>query len=487
MWQLAAIWRLRQNHTCEYEYPKRIRYLSRTAFLIFSTLSICSAYSIVVTQNPPAYNHSTVQRRELLHIPDGEKEVLDNKSLVQPTHQRRWLASGLEPNVIARTELNCTSDDFLPSSKYRGMECHVSNLWPKDKCPIADLIVPSCSRCTMWRRGQLPPAVSTEPPKYPSSTRPQVCDGTIWAFGHWNGEEWLPSESYPQCSNLTLSPADVYQCLKGRRVILLGDSMIRPLLGRFAAFLRGIPQYLDHVYHFPGAYYMANGTHDSFVEAAFLPSLHASAKKKDPKYKLPRSLPQEASWDPRVTLEMQFYWAPQFTNYTKYGRNFPSMLEMFGVLDGWDVLIAGPMYHEHGDYESIRTQLLQYFQELKRANKRVSYFFWIASIPNTAESMHEFIERNRLMRAFVEMLNEQSLDGNMSVPQRSYYVDAPQMVRNAPTKRIDMYHYQCTKHHQFPEWLHADETELPKNMDCRALLHLNLLLSILKVACNFPR
>ncbi|GIL90831.1 hypothetical protein Vretimale_16782 [Volvox reticuliferus] len=487
MWQLAAIWQLRQNYIGEYEYPRRIRYLPRTAFLILSTLSFYCAYPIAVTQNSAAYQHSAAHRRELVHRPDGEQEVLKNISLVSSTQQQKWRAPASELNVLAWTELNCTSDDFLPSSNYRGLECHVANLWPEDKCPIAGLIVPACSRCTLWRRGQLPPAVSAEPSQFPLHKRPNVCDETIWAFGHWSGEEWLPSETYPQCSNLTLSPADAYQCLKGRRVMLFGDSMIRPLLGRFAAFLRGIPQYLDHVYHGPGAYYMANGTHDAFVEALFLPSLHASAKAKNPKYGMPRSVPQEARWDPRVTLEMQFYWAPQFTNYTKYGRSFPSLLELFGVLDGSDVMIAGPMYHENGDYESFRTQLLLYFQKLERASKRVSYFFWIASIPNTVESMQEFFERNRLMRAFVEMLNEKSLEGDLSVPKRSYFVDAPQMVHSAPMKRIDMYHYQCTKHHQFPDRLHADLTELPKNMDCRAILHLNLLLSILKVACDLSR
>ncbi|GLI62448.1 hypothetical protein VaNZ11_005071, partial [Volvox africanus] len=478
--QLMGTWQLRQEHISEYQYPRSSRCLLRTFFLIFSIQNISSTYSIAVTQNPPAYFHRTAQRRKLLHRPDGETNVLQNNTFVITNQHQKWPAPVPKSDVLAWTEMNCTSDDFLPSSNYRGLECHVANLWGEHNCPIVGLNVPACSRCTTWRRGQLPPAVSAEPSQYSRNPSLQACDETIWEFGHWNGEEWLPSETHPQCSTLTLSPADVYQCLKGRRVMLFGDSMIRPLLGRLVAYLRGMPQYLDHAYHFPGAYYMANGTHDAFVETAILPSLQASAKAKGPSY----GMPQEASWDSRVTMEMQFYWAPHFTKYTEYGSGFPPIEELLGALDGSDVMIAGPMYHAHGDYESFRTQLVQFFQKLAHAGKRMSHFFWIASIPKTAESVHEFGERNHLMHAFITMLNGQSMNGDLSVPRRSYYVDTPHMAHNAPTKRIGVYHYHCTKQLRFPRPLRADMTGLPESMDCRAILPLNMVLSILKVACD---
>ncbi|GIL53639.1 hypothetical protein Vafri_9271 [Volvox africanus] len=456
--QLAAIWQLLH------------------AFLILSACSTCLAIRYFL----PPYYHSVAQHRGLVHGPERQ-DVSHNNTLIPSTHETKWPASVPKSDVVTWTEMNCTNEDFLPSSNYRGLECHVANLWPEDNCPIVGLNMPSCSRCTMWRRGRLPPTVLAKPTQYYHNARPQACDGTIWAFGRWNGEEWLPSEIYPQCNNVTLSPADVYQCLKGRRVMLFGDSMIRPLLGRLAAYLRGIPQFLDHISHVP-AYYMANGTHDAFVEDACLPSLHASGKAKDPnKYSMPQSVLHEASWNPRDTLEMQFYWAPQFD---KGDVNVPSLEELFGALDGSDVMIAGPMYHVTGDYQSFRTELQKFFQKLASAGKRVSHFFWIASIPNAEQKVQEFGERNRLMRSFVEMLNEQSLTGSVSVPRYSHYVDAPMMVHNAPMKRIDAHHYQCTKQPMFPGALLSDVTELPKSMDCRDILHLNLLLSMWKVACD---
>ncbi|GIL59149.1 hypothetical protein Vafri_14070 [Volvox africanus] len=470
------------------QIPKN-RCLLRTFFLILSTLSISSAYPIAVTQNPPTHYNGTAQPRELVHSPDGDQEVLHNNNIILTTQQQKWSPPSRESDVLAWTEMNCTSEEFRPSSNYRGLECHLANLWPEHNCPIVGLNVPACSRCTMWRRGQLPLAASPGPSQYSRNARPQPCDETIWEFGYWNGEEWLPSGTYPQCSNLTLSPADVYQCLKGRRVVLFGDSMIRPLLGRLAAYLRGMPQYVDHVYHFPGGYYMANGTHDAFVEKAILPSLRASAKAKSPRQRTQDEVspPQEASWDPRVTLEMQFYWASQFTNYTLLGFNAPPMEELPGVLDGSDVMIAGPMYHSPGDYEPFRMHLIQFFQKLARVGKRVSQFFWIGSIPDTAENVHEYGERNHLMRAFITMLNGQSMNGDLSVPRRSYYVNMPRMAHHAPTKRIDRYHYQCTMQQRFPAALNPKLSELPESMDCRAILHLNLIQSILKVACDQSR
>ncbi|GLC34295.1 hypothetical protein PLESTM_000179300 [Pleodorina starrii] len=373
---------------------------------------------------------------------------------------------------------------------YKGSVCHEANIWPNGPCPIEGACVPACSRCVNWRRGQLPladPAAwlvgaanpPSSPPPSPVGGGKTPCDSTIWGFGRWRGKEWKPSAIYPQCSSALMSPPAIYQCLKGKRVTLFGDSMIRPLMGRLVAYLRDIPQYIDHMFHHPGGYYMANGTQDVFVEGRFSPSRHASFRATHPEHRVP--VTSEVGWDPRVTLEMQMYWAPHFVRYDLDGRAYPSLSEHFGVMDGADIMVAGPMYHESLEYVNVRDELLSYFRKLAHARKRISHFFWVATIPFATST---FEERNYLMRTFVDMLNERALYGDHAVPKYSYYVDAARMARNAPVQRADEHHFQCNEHGVFPAALSSDMWGIAQNRDCRDVFNLNLMQSILKVACN---
>ncbi|PNH08363.1 hypothetical protein TSOC_005101 [Tetrabaena socialis] len=308
------------------------------------------------------------------------------------------------------------------------------------------------------------------------------------------GRDWATSyhlyEVKPPCDSPDwLSPAEIYQCLRGTRTFIMGDSMIRPLLGRLIAYLRGAPQYLDHLYHQPGGYYAANGTNDVFVELEFLPSLHKAVRMEHPAYLAPQT--PEDDWDPSRTMEFQFYWAAHFDrfNMTDHGILFPAISEHFGVLDGASMLIAGPMYHEGGNYDNYRARLLEFFKVLSERDKRIPNFVWIATVPKPVEPWDMYNERNRQMKLFVQTLNERSLAGVMSVPRRSFFVDADRMARPGPdvfgpVKPADGNHFQCNKHGPYPGMMGTDPAGMAPDNNCQDIFNLNVMQSVLKVMCN---
>lgn len=63
------------------------------------------------------------------------------------------------------------------------------------------------------------------------------------------------------CQLLYFPPAESFAQLRGRRVVLAGDSMLRNLFLRFVWLLRGIPIGIDRVFH-GDAVYLRNATHD---------------------------------------------------------------------------------------------------------------------------------------------------------------------------------------------------------------------------------
>ncbi|KXZ54956.1 hypothetical protein GPECTOR_3g124 [Gonium pectorale] len=233
---------------------------------------------------------------------------------------------------------------------------------------------------------------------------------------------------------------------------------------------------------------MANGTHDVFVELQHLPSLHAAARARDPKHVVP--VTPEDSWDRTSTMEVQFYWVPRFEPYEMYGIQQKGWLEKFGVMEGADIVIAGPMYHngtdryEPGPYLEARQILMTYFKELAKSGKRIQRFFWIPTVPKPSEPWHKYAARNTRMMMFVQMLNEQSLKGSKWAPVQSYFADAFRMALHGMNKRADLFHFHCNKHGVFPERLSADTHGMSPSGDCRDPFNLNLINSILRVACD---
>lgn len=59
--------------------------------------------------------------------------------------------------------------------------------------------------------------------------------------GTWQDEMWAPAG----CGLAWFTPAEAQQCLAGRRVLFVGDSMIRQLYLRLVRYLRGLPEGLE--------------------------------------------------------------------------------------------------------------------------------------------------------------------------------------------------------------------------------------------------
>jgi hypothetical protein len=407
---------------------------------------------------------------------------------------RQPLAAVLDVDDVVRAEsMNCTPSAFNGLA-YRGMECHRRNIYPAESCPLPNMCVPECGVCVNWRRGYLPLAerellmYTSNPPTQlghiagsaSQATALTPCDSTVWDLGSWNETTWVPDPAYPQCSTRWLSPPSLYSCLKGKRVYIFGDSLIRQAAQALIFYVRGMPQIVEHTYHFP-SYYMANGTHDAYVELGYLPSLHAEEQQRNSSYTTPEG--QENNWNLTNTMQVQFFWWP------KIGEIATENSFGFNGVDA-DIVITGPMYHDQSDYSTTRTALLNYF----KAGRRIVKFFWIATMYSNSTSARKIplLRRNHRMRAFINMLNDQAFAGGQvhlgaGLPQHSYYVDAAAMEAASPYSKVDGVHYGCSIGPRLPSPLRNDSKMLnaPSNGDCGGQFNLNLVQSILKVACNY--
>ncbi|KAG2432818.1 hypothetical protein HXX76_008552 [Chlamydomonas incerta] len=310
-----------------------------------------------------------------------------------------------------------------------------------------------------------------------------ACDSSLWSFGYWRDGVWRNGTAMTACSDGLLPKESVFACLRARRVLVFGDSMIRALFTRLVAFLRSQPQYIDH--HFRGgAYYMANGTHDVFVEGELLPSLVAAARARQPSLVAPAT--PEDGWELGASMQVQFYWAPHFgKGLAKDGREAPGIWEQPGASEGADVVIAGAMYMNNtDDFESYRKALLHYFKVVAQQGKRVRQFFWIPTVPKPGEAAELYRERNRKMRGFVALLNDHAGLGDLWAPSISYYVDLERMYQ-VGFMRPDGVHFHCNKGPMYPMSVTNDLTGIAGNKDCSDPFNLNVIHSILKVSCNF--
>lgn len=149
---------------------------------------------------------------------------------------------------------------------YRGTECrshYTERICPvPGQCPppVQDAqdamsAVSALGPCLAWRRGQLTtPYVVREIPGLEIAKTPEELHQ--WDVdGQWNDPLWIPDNAATARYRF-FSPEEMVQCLAGKRVLIMGDSLLRQLFTRLIQFARRIPASVEQAHTDVSVYVM---------------------------------------------------------------------------------------------------------------------------------------------------------------------------------------------------------------------------------------
>ncbi|KZV86927.1 hypothetical protein EXIGLDRAFT_774131 [Exidia glandulosa HHB12029] len=188
-------------------------------------------------------------------------------------------ASGLSPSsAYANLVVSDPAPDVLAAlPQYRGEHC--LSTYPLSVCPFPGLCSPPADElerglpCAVWGTGKAESIHRYEvAPRELAHARDleQVLD---WdAPGRWVGDLWHPYNSgAAKQQGRTFhyfTPDEMHACLRGKRIVVQGDSMLRQFFSRIISYSRLQPTSCEHIFNWGTAMYnvFSNGS-DSFEPA----------------------------------------------------------------------------------------------------------------------------------------------------------------------------------------------------------------------------
>lgn len=107
--------------------------------------------------------------------------------------------------------------------------------------------------CLSWLSGRLPEHDDDEelPENKKSPNAP-----TSWDFdGEWRDPLWVPNTRTSKLYRF-FTPSDARQCLRGKRILIEGDALLRQLFMRLIQFMREMPTHVEHAFAESSVYVM---------------------------------------------------------------------------------------------------------------------------------------------------------------------------------------------------------------------------------------
>lgn len=349
--------------------------------------------------------------------------------------------------------------------------------YPGPRCPLRSSCLPQ-SNCTAWQHGafnwsmlslamyQLPKLPDVVPHtgqgrvvvgKESQASCVQLDQPGSWYYGHWKYSKAA------KCSLHHFYPHHIHECLAGKRVLFIGDSIARQKFSRLVALLRNFPEQIER-YHHVDSIYRSNSTHDLLL---YLPHSTPDAFKNST---LASSTIKVG--DQPLDLEIGFLWTPKSIDVQRILSYKPT------------TIIATLAYHkwESKDLEQGLRDLVSAAVKAGQASppSLVEHIFWTAP-PRKANddksARKKMKEHNDRMRDAVQDLQNTTAGSGLDLqilPMDKMADGAPftRLVENSAHNQDGM-HWGCAYH---PDWPSDIEfVKMPANMDCRDLMNYNIL------------
>jgi hypothetical protein len=299
----------------------------------------------------------------------------------------------------------------LAHGNWEGVHCREKSRYPAS-CPdgITEDLCRVNASCLLWERGKFKRNVDNETRSF------APCEATD-APGVVDRGQWIPESS---CYKGWLTARDIIGRLKKKKIVFVGDSMVRQAFHRLIWYIRGLRDVIEHYYH-RDAIYQAAGFEDEFI---FGSSRHSP------------------------TIDIQYVWAP-------------SSIPLQRILDlKAHAVIIGLMYWRQNDTLSADLIHLD-------AIHKVTKLFWLgtpAQDPSKRKGDAYFAERNSNLRNWVSKRPGSSFVALDIIAANSVFR------RNAG----DGIHFQCATvlYHKPADY---SSIKSPDNGDCQDLFNLNVV------------
>jgi hypothetical protein len=320
-----------------------------------------------------------------------------------------------------------------PVPYYTGLECYKQSLYPAKECPYMGMCLPG-STCTTWRYGAYNLDYATSDPQ----TKLTGCSCGADCAGRYVRERWTPH--LVKCPGVWLSPRQMLDRFRGRRMVLSGDSLVRQVFLRIVAHLRGLDAIVEHPFK-AHATFLMNMTHDVLT-------LH----------------------DEFGTRRTEGYLTGARHVDIQYWRS-PSGLPSRGGLDASHAQIAVMAINLNCTEDCFKERNVpEQMDALLKDSHHLEHIVWLTTAGRHGKWRKDYSQGNAAMRTWAAEAQKHT---NVTVT----IVAVDKLVKQSPWGRNmggDDAHFQCSFLDEHPAIIRKDAMKTPDTVDCRDLLNLNV-------------
>ncbi|GFR51763.1 hypothetical protein Agub_g14219 [Astrephomene gubernaculifera] len=367
---------------------------------------------------------------------------------------------------------------------YRGTKC--LSYYTEPQCPVRGVCDPH-DHCVLWGTGSfnwefedrfhhydymnyyapptLPPDVIYANrtryvihPYAPPNTR--MCRDIdvpgFWWGGQWHFGNETSQALDPQCVFQRLKRRDIIECLHGKKVLFMGDSLVRQVFLRLVFYLRGYESVMEHYFHMDAAYTYFNDASDSLLVDKNAISVYG------------RPL------NPNEVFTVGFAWYREPDDYVKVLNTSSPDYAIFGGL-------FTPTKGD--DCGSITRSAVERMVQFGSATGKPSRL--LLQMPHTGVHSSALLDGYASRaRALVGKLRGANLPTRIDIVPVDVMSVKSTFLRNELEFRSGWptgLHYQCSFLGEYPVPIHAFKT--PPDYDCRDLMNFNTLMLMLNSLC----
>ena len=173
------------------------------------------------------------------------------------------------PNAVEEiTQKSETKQDCF-TYEFKGTQCMSKGTTLPDQCEFefnnGKMKMNFCDRkdrCAQWAGGTYHSTPSKCTTRVENKCNSAQLTTELIEKGLWDAEQKV--FSVPGCSLQSYTRHDILNLLKGKRILITGDSMMRQVFLRLIDILRGQPYSIEHYYH-TDSYYVSSYTDDKIV------------------------------------------------------------------------------------------------------------------------------------------------------------------------------------------------------------------------------
>ncbi|EJD42237.1 hypothetical protein AURDEDRAFT_126651 [Auricularia subglabra TFB-10046 SS5] len=375
--------------------------------------------------------------------------------------------SGLSPSsAFANLVVAEPAPDVLAVlPQYHGERC--LSRYPLSACPFPGLCAPPLDAldiglpCAVWGSGHLESYARYRAGAGP--TKPRAGQPRDWdAPGRWVRDLWHPYNAGAARANDRpfhfFAPEEMHACLRGKRVVVQGDSMLRQFFSRVIAYARGLPTACEHIFNWGTAMYNVfdNGTD------AFEPACHD--RKCD--------VPKDAAWT------ILFDWHDEYSPEGNIAR-WKGMQA--------DLVVQATVYWIGSDIDLV--DIRQSIRNLANSDWK-GQFSWFLSPEKTIDWYDQYDWRNGQMRELFAELRSNGAHVNLLPVDRLARVNNGRAIirdRRPIKSEYDDVHFKCgftDSDYPNPIKPGLQHLKAPLDWDARDMFNFNILQLWLNGVCE---